>query len=78
MLGRICSLKDALQMIGAIATAETRNGAQGGERLQQGRREAKSGQSKPGSRRRVMRKAAGLPGAARGKARQPLQADKAL
>ena len=78
MLGRICSIKDALQMIGAIVTAGTRNGAWEGEHLQRGRREANPGQSKPGSRRLVMRKAAGLPGAAGGKVRQPLQADKAL
>lgn len=78
MPGRICSVKDVLQMIGAVTIAETRNDARRGERLQRGRRGAKSGQSKPGSRRPVMRKAGGLPGAAGGKARQRLQADKAL
>lgn len=47
----------------------------GGEHLQWGRREANPEQSKPGSQRLVMRKAVGLPGAAGGKAQQPLQAD---
>lgn len=74
MLGRICSIEDALQMIGIIATAEPRNGAREGECLQCGHREASPGQSKPGSQRLVMRKAVGLPGAAGAKARQPVQA----
>ena len=68
MLEGICSIEDVLQMIGAIATAEPRNGAWEGERLQCGHREANPGQSKPGSQRLVMRKAVGLPGAAGAKA----------
>ena len=41
-------------MMGVTAAVETGNGAGGRKRLQQGRREANAGQSKPGSRRLVM------------------------